>query len=173
MAAAALDRAELKRLKEEFVSNLSGTSKWEIFCLIGCLPVTMIFADAAKAWLAAHVDGLPSSRTGSARYRLSNFVLEMAVVVAPQVALAMSVGDPGPVFLTLLLLWISLIFKLWVRFKRRPQARAARSRARAAAAGPPMRRRRRRGRRRDRRRTSARRATGPAAARPAPACEPS
>lgn len=118
----ALDRAELKRLKEEFVSNLSGTTKWEIFCLIGCLPLSLIFVDFAKTWLHSHVEALPS-KSGTLLYRLTGFAVEMAIVVAPQIALSMSIGDPGPCFLTLLLLWISLAFKLWVKFQRRPQVR--------------------------------------------------
>jgi hypothetical protein len=37
-----MDKADLKRLKEEFVSNLPGTSRWEIFCLISCLPFSIL-----------------------------------------------------------------------------------------------------------------------------------
>jgi hypothetical protein len=47
--AGSLDRAELKRLKEAFVSNLEGTTKWEIFCIIGCLPLCLLFGEPQRS----------------------------------------------------------------------------------------------------------------------------
>jgi hypothetical protein len=37
-----MDKADIKRMKEEFVSNLEGTSRWEIFCLISVLPFSIL-----------------------------------------------------------------------------------------------------------------------------------
>lgn len=119
-----LDRAQLKRQREEFVSNLPGTTKWEIFCLIGCLPLSLILVDALKAWLNHRLEGQQLNRSGPRRQHVTLFIMEMAIVVLPQIALSMSIGDPEPCFLALLLLWISLALKLWVKFQRRPQVRA-------------------------------------------------
>jgi hypothetical protein len=33
---------ELRAAKEAFVSGLPGTTKWEIFCLVACLPFTFL-----------------------------------------------------------------------------------------------------------------------------------
>lgn len=43
-AAGARAAAEaLRRRKEAFVTGHGGTSKWEIFCIIGVLPMCMLF----------------------------------------------------------------------------------------------------------------------------------
>lgn len=36
-------REELRRRKEAFVSGLPGTSKWEIFCILDCVPFFLLF----------------------------------------------------------------------------------------------------------------------------------
>jgi hypothetical protein len=36
----------LKRLKEEFVSNLQGTTKWEVFCVVSCLPLCLLIGES-------------------------------------------------------------------------------------------------------------------------------
>ncbi len=75
-----MDRSDLKRQKEAFVSNLEGTTKWEIFCVIGCLPLCLIFGGFSKGWLhpnahklnaATHMhDAIPQRRWQSTGYTL-------------------------------------------------------------------------------------------------------
>jgi hypothetical protein len=33
---------ELRRLKEAFVSNLQGTTRWEVFCVLSSLPLCLL-----------------------------------------------------------------------------------------------------------------------------------
>jgi hypothetical protein len=37
--------AELRRAKEHFVSNLHGTTKWEVFCVVSCLPLCLLIGE--------------------------------------------------------------------------------------------------------------------------------
>jgi hypothetical protein len=37
--------AELRRAKEQFVSNLHGTTKWEVFCAVSCLPLCLLIGE--------------------------------------------------------------------------------------------------------------------------------
>lgn len=41
----AQDRQELVRLKEAFVSNLSGTTRWEVFCVLSSLPLCLLIGE--------------------------------------------------------------------------------------------------------------------------------
>ncbi|KAI8470240.1 MAG: GWT1-domain-containing protein [Monoraphidium minutum] len=52
-----------------------------------------------------------------------NATAAAALLAAPQVALTMSAADAVPVFLILLLLWVSLALKAWLRLLRAPGAR--------------------------------------------------
>lgn len=44
--AAMQQAAELRRAKEQFVSNLHGTTKWEVFCVVSCLPLCLLIGEA-------------------------------------------------------------------------------------------------------------------------------
>jgi hypothetical protein len=77
-------------------------------------------AAAAQAW------ALPRLRALGAPPRAQRAVLwaiEAAGMVTPLVALTMSGADAVPVFLILLLLWVSLGLKIWLRLLRGPGAR--------------------------------------------------
>lgn len=39
------DRQELVRLKEAFVSNLPGTTRWEVFCVLSSLPLCLLIGE--------------------------------------------------------------------------------------------------------------------------------
>jgi hypothetical protein len=36
---------ELRRLKESFVSNLHGTTRWEVFCVLSSLPLCLLVGE--------------------------------------------------------------------------------------------------------------------------------
>eukprot|EP00775_Hariotina_reticulata_P002159 gene2159-2477_t len=112
----------LRRLKENFVSNLQGTSKWEVFCVISCLPLCLLIASYTEAWLAARAKSvLPTPLQQLSR--IPKAALEYAIVVAPQVLLLMSFAPAEPAFLLLFLLWGSLALKLWMKLAHSPASR--------------------------------------------------
>lgn len=41
-----MQQSDLKRLKEDFVSNLHGTTKWEVFCIVSCLPLCLLIGES-------------------------------------------------------------------------------------------------------------------------------
>ncbi|KAF8059100.1 esf1 [Scenedesmus sp. PABB004] len=114
---------ELRRLKEAFVSGHAGTTKWEVFCVVGCLPLLLLVAAYAEAWLAARAR---SSRWRAARAlaALPQLAHEYALVVAPCVLLLLSVAPAEPAFLLLFLLWGSLALKAWMRLAHSPASRS-------------------------------------------------
>ncbi|GBF94214.1 hypothetical protein Rsub_06484 [Raphidocelis subcapitata] len=107
--------------KEAFVAGLQGTTKWEIFCVIGCLPMCSLFAAAAQSWVLARLRRLGASPR---LLRASALAIEAAALIAPQVALTMSPVEAVPIFLMLLLLWVSVALKIWLKMLRGPGARA-------------------------------------------------
>lgn len=141
-----MNKAELRRLKEHFVSNLPGTTKWEVFCLIGCLPLCLLIGDhascvciaslavvvvarnkrllpaasSAEQWVQARLKAL---QLRSFIIRAACFLVDFAIVVLVQVAISMSVAPPEPSFLLLFLLWGSLALKLWVKLSGSPAAK--------------------------------------------------
>ncbi|WIA18598.1 hypothetical protein OEZ85_010038 [Tetradesmus obliquus] len=120
--AAMQQAAELRRAKEQFVSNLHGTTKWEVFCVVSCLPLCLLIAAYAEAWVAAR-----GRATGKALSRallgLPKFWFEFGLVVVPQLLLLMSLAPAEPAFLLLFLLWGSLALKLWMKLGHSPGSR--------------------------------------------------
>lgn len=39
---------ELRRLKESFVSNLHGTTRWEVFCVLSSLPLCLLVGELLR-----------------------------------------------------------------------------------------------------------------------------
>jgi hypothetical protein len=179
---------DVRRRKEAFVAGLPGTTKWEIFCVAGIMPMCSFLcawgrggggaqrgggrgrrrgarrdcrggararcppppppslhphrpptpparrptrpprpalrhaAAAAQAWALPRLRALGAP---PAAQRAALAVLDFAAIVGPQVALTMSGADAVPVFLILLLVWVSTALKAWLRLLRGPGARAA------------------------------------------------
>jgi hypothetical protein len=58
--------AELRRAKEQFVSNLHGTTKWEVFCVVSCLPLCLLIGEDTYLPVSGTVwQLLPAADAGS------------------------------------------------------------------------------------------------------------
>jgi hypothetical protein len=61
------ERSELRRRKEAFVTGLRGTTKWEVFCVMGCVPMFWLFSEprarGARFW-GGHVAEGRRNRAG-------------------------------------------------------------------------------------------------------------
>jgi hypothetical protein len=54
--------------KEAFVAGLQGTTKWEVFCIIGCLPMCSLFGEKLReSWFPRLRTARPGSAVGLAR----------------------------------------------------------------------------------------------------------
>lgn len=81
---------------------------------------TFLAASAAKSWTLARVRPL---ELPAGALQAVCFLIEVALLVGPMVAITMSAADAVTVFLIVLLLWVSLCLKVWLRVLRSPGAR--------------------------------------------------
>jgi hypothetical protein len=75
---------------------------------------------ALQAWLVARLRPLSPP---PAALRAACLAAELAVAWGPVIWMCMADVDPVPVFLVMVLLWVSLCLKIWLRALRAPSAR--------------------------------------------------
>lgn len=86
-----------------------------------CPLLRPLAASATKGWAFAR---LRPRRAPPRALRALGFALEAAALIIPQITLTMSSIEAVPVFLLLLLVWGSLVIKIWTKLLRAPAAKA-------------------------------------------------
>lgn len=112
-----MDPASYKRLKEEFVSNLAGSSKIEIFQVVSCLPLTFIFANALEA--ALHSTFTPLLFKPKHPLPVwASLIVEVLTIVLPQIVFIMPLVKSSLTFWMLAVLWLLFAARKLKKYSR-------------------------------------------------------